>query len=130
MKGIWEHLERYGVNDGKNCRKAGFTFEYSATFNQVASKKDPELLNAYGKCMLFDYSYRQFHEDGYGKDYAISNLPSGMEDLNSNMYLLGCLLTFYQQYRIWNEKGAQWSAFNVTETIVGISWQNRNRWPQ
>ena len=101
----------------KELSRGGFTFEYSATFNQVVSKKDAELLDAYGKCLLFDYTYRQFHEDGYGKDYAISNLPGGMEDANSNMYLLGCLLTFYQQYRIWMDKGAQWTSFNVTKPL-------------
>ena len=100
----------------KELSRGGFTFEYSATFNQVVGK-DTELLNAYGKCLLFDYAYRQFHEDGYGKDYAISNLPSGIEDVNSNMYLLGCLLTFYQQYRIWLDKGAGWTAFNVTNPL-------------
>ena len=96
--------------------RGGFTFEYSATFNQVVGK-DAALLNAYGKCLLFDYSYRQFHQDGYGKDYAISNLPSGMEDAGSRMYLLGCLLTFYQQCRIWKDKGAQWAAFNLTKPL-------------
>ena len=96
--------------------RGGFTFEYSATFNQVVSK-DPALLNAYGKCLLFDYAYRRFHQDGYGKDYAISNLPSGMEDAGSHMYLLGCLLTFYQQFRIWRDKGAQWAAFNLTKPL-------------
>ena len=97
--------------------RGGFTFEYSATFNQVVSKKDAGLLDAYGKCLLFDYTYRQFHEDGYGKDYAISNLPGGMDDANSNLYLLGCLLTFYQQFRIWLDQGAQWTSFNVTKPL-------------
>ena len=101
----------------KELSRGGFTFEYSATFNQVVSKRDTELLNAYGKCLLFDYTYRQFHGDGYGKDYAISNLPGGMEDASSHVYLLGCLLTFYQQYRIWLDQGAHWTAFNVTKPL-------------
>ena len=101
----------------KELSRGGFTFEYSATFNQVVSKKDKDLLDTYGKCLLFDYSYRQFHEDGYGKDYAISNLPLGMEDTSSHVYLLGCLLTFYQQYRIWLDKGGRWTAFNVTKPL-------------
>ena len=101
----------------KELSRGGFTFEYSATFNQVVSKKDKELLDAYGKCLLFDYTYRQFHEDGYGKDYAISNLPGGMEDASSHVYLLGCLLTFYQQYRIWLDKGGHWTEFNVTKPL-------------
>ena len=61
----------------RELSRGGFTFEYSATFNQVVSGRDPDLLHAYGKCLLFDYSYRRFHQDGYGKDYAILNLPGG-----------------------------------------------------
>ena len=56
--------------------RGGFAFEYSATFNQIVGS-DEGLRDAYGKCLLFDYPYRAFHRDGYGKDYAISNLPQG-----------------------------------------------------
>ena len=102
----------------KELSRGGFTFEYSATFNQVVGRKDAtDLLHAYGKCLLFDYAYRRFHEDGYGKDYAILNLPGGVQDENSDMYLLGCLLTFYQQCRIWREEGALWRAFNPAKPL-------------
>ena len=96
--------------------RGGFAFEYSATFNQIAGR-DETLRDAYGKCLLFDYPYRRFHEDGYGKDYDISNLPAGIQDENSDLYLLGCLLTFYQQCRIWRDKGAHWTAFNVAKPL-------------
>ena len=96
--------------------RGGFAFEYSATFNQIAGK-DESLRDAYGKCLLFDYPYHRFHADGYGKDYAIANLPSGMRDENSDMYLLGCLLTFYQQCRIWRDKGALWRDFNLAKPL-------------
>ena len=102
----------------RELSRGGFTFEYSATFNQVVGKKGAgDLLNAYGKCLLFDYAYRRFHEDGYGKDYAILNLPGGNQDENSDMYLLGCLLTFYQQCRIWKKEGALWRAFNPAKPL-------------
>ena len=100
----------------KELSRGGFTFEYSATFNQIAGKDDA-LRDAYGKCLLFDYAYRWFHEDGYGKDYVISNLPQGMEDVNRDAYLLGCLLTFYQQSRIWRDKASAWADFNVTRPL-------------
>ena len=118
----------------KELSRGGFTFEYSATFNQVvAGKKDQDLLHAYGKCLLFDYAYRRFYADGYGKDYAILNLPGGVQDANSDMYLLGCLLTFYQQCRIWREHGTQWQAFNpakplwvsLGKTVTGTSQADR-----
>ena len=117
----------------RELSRGGFTFEYSATFNQVATKKDLDLLHAYGKCLLFDYPYRRFHEDGYGKDYAILNLPGGVQDENADMYLLGCLLAFYQQLRIWRDGGAQWQAFNpakplwvfLGKTVTGSSKADR-----
>ncbi len=100
----------------KELSRGGFTFEYSATFNQIAGKDDA-LRDAYGKCLLFDYAYRWFHEDGYGKDYVISNLLQGMEDVNRDAYLLGCLLTFYQQCHIWRDNAAAWADFNVTKPL-------------
>ena len=113
----------------KELAAGGFTFEYSATFNQVVTKQDKDLLGAYSKCLLFDYPYRRFHADGYGKDYSITNLPDGAEDENSDMYLLGCLLTFYQQCRIWREKAGEWQEFNpakplwvfLGKTVIGSS---------
>ena len=101
----------------RELSSGGFTFEYSATFNQVVGGKDPDLLHAYGKCLLFDYAYRRFHADGYGKDYAISNLLHGAEDENSDMYLLGCLLNFYQQCRIWRDRAPAWKAFNPAKPL-------------
>ena len=117
----------------RELSSGGFAFEYSATFTQVVGGKESDLLHAYGKCLIFDYAYRRFHEDGYGKDYAISNLPRGAEDENSNMYLLGCLLTFYQQCSIWRDKGAGWESFNPSKplwvflgkTVAGTSGADR-----
>ena len=101
----------------KELSRGGFTFEYSATFNQIAGA-DRELLNAYGKSLLFDYSYRSFHGDGYGKDYAILNLPGGAQDDNADMYLLGCLLTFHEQCRAWRDGRASWRAFNPAPPLL------------
>lgn len=100
--------------------RGGFTFEYSATFNQVTSANNEDassLCDAYAKCLLFDYSYRRFYDDGYGKDYDILNLPHGMRDENSDTYLLGCLLTFYQQCRLWRDNRGQWSEFNIAKPL-------------
>ena len=32
------------------------------------------LLEEYSKAVIFDYSYKYFYHDGYGKDYNILNL--------------------------------------------------------
>ena len=47
-----------------------FTFEYSATFGQIITNRTADLLNEYGKTIIFDYSYRYFYSDGYGKDFC------------------------------------------------------------
>ena len=80
----------------------GFCFEYSATFGQ-AVKKDKKLLEEYAKATLFDYSYKYFHNDGYGKDYLILNLNSTWNDITLTRYLTACLLNFYEQLRVFRE---------------------------
>ena len=40
----------------------------------MSGAKQKALIDEYGKATLFDYSYRYFYNDGYGKDYQILNL--------------------------------------------------------
>ena len=104
----------------KQLARNGFTFEYSATFNQAVSGGGEEikkLRDEYGKSILFDYSYKFFYEDGYGKDYQISNLQQTDDKEANNIYLLACLLTFYQQRRIYADKGGQWRDFNLAPPL-------------
>lgn len=105
------------------CEK-GFTFEYSATFREaVAAAKDVDIENAYARCVFFDYSYRYFYEDGFGKDYQILNLPESYDDVKAT-YLTACLLKFYQQLRIYQEKYAAFAPFNIEKPLwvfVGAS---------
>jgi hypothetical protein len=79
----------------------GFSFEYSATFGQAiasqSGKNRDALLEEYGKGTLFDYSYRYFYNDGYGKDYRIMNMSSWGDEQMFNMYLTAYLLCLYEQ---------------------------------
>ena len=79
----------------------GFSFEYSATFGQAIAaqtgKNRTTLLEEYGKTTLFDYSYRYFYNDGYGKDYRIMNMASWDDEQMLNMYLTAYLLCLYEQ---------------------------------
>lgn len=79
----------------------GFSFEYSATFGQAIAAQTgashTALLQEYGKATLFDYSYRYFYEDGYGKDYCIMNMASWDDEELLNMYLTAYLLCIYEQ---------------------------------
>lgn len=88
--------------------QTGFAFEYSATFGQAisaASTQKRELYTQeYAKSIIFDYSYKYFYQDGYGKDYQIMNLR---EDDNKfrTLYLTANLISFYQQLLVFKEQG-------------------------
>jgi hypothetical protein len=97
------------------CEK-GFSFEYSATFQQAVAGK-PRLIDSYGKSILFNYSYRYFYADGFGKDYQILNLDEGTQRDHLELYMVACLLTFFQQQRLFatNETGAR--LFNIEKPL-------------
>lgn len=106
----------------------GFTFEYSATFKQaVKAANDRALAESYAKAVLFDYSYRYFYADGYGKDYRIFNLPKD-ELAHKDTYLTAALLAFYQQLRMYTEAGRRYAGYNLEKPLwvfVGASVSGR-----
>ena len=95
------------------CEK-GFAFEYSATFGQAVSGTGHE--DDYARSIIFDYSYRRFYEDGFGKDYQILNMPESFEETKA-VYLTACLLKFYQQLDIYNKTIKKLSAFNIEKPL-------------
>lgn len=97
----------------------GFSFEYSATFGQAvkASGKN-DLLQEYAKCIIFDYSYKFFHRDGYGKDYNILNLQDDSDDYKRLEYLTACLLTYYQQKKLYLGKSKEFAPFNIENPLL------------
>ena len=88
----------------------GFSFEYSATFGQ-AMKGKGELEKQYAKCILFDYSYKYFYKDGFGKDYRILNLADDTDEERRRLYLTACLLAFYQQQKLYRDKAPEFRPF-------------------
>lgn len=113
--------------------ETGFSFEYSATFGQSISAisnaaKRKDMLHEYGKATLFDYSYRYFYNDGYGKDYQILNMNSSwgssLSDNQLIMYLTACMLNFYEQQRLYRDNRADLRPFlleNPLAVFVGGS---------
>ena len=98
--------------------RTGFTFEYSATFGQAltATRNDP-LTRGYGKAIIFDYSYRYFHGDGYGKDFRILNLVEETSREKTDMLLMGNLLSFYEQKRLFAEQAGHLRAYNLEKPL-------------
>ena len=112
----WKNLrDKLSVN--------GFAFEYSATFGQAVSSqnnatKKKAMLNEYGRATLFDYSYRYFYNDGYGKDYQILNMSEAWDDLSVTKYLIACLLGFYEQTRLFLDKNVELVPFNLEKPLA------------
>ena len=81
-RGMGSTEERGWFKNRERLSEKGFVFEYSATLKEaVTAAKRADIETAYAKSIVFDYSYRYFYEDGYGKDYRIFNLPKTYEDL-------------------------------------------------
>ena len=97
------------------CEK-GFSFEYSATFTQ-AVKGDAALTRRYARRIVFDYSYRDFYSDGYGKDYQILNLDDATEQAGLDRYLTACLLAAYQQRRLFDDRQVSLRDFNLERPL-------------
>lgn len=88
----------------------GFSFEYSATFGQAVSGND-KLSGEYARCIIFDYSYKYFHGDDYGKHYSILNLADDSDETVRQRYLTACLLAFYQQQYLFSDKEQEFAAY-------------------
>ncbi|GEM82200.1 DEAD/DEAH box helicase family protein [Meiothermus hypogaeus] len=97
------------------CEK-GFSFEYSATFGQ-AVQGNKTLTDLYARSTLFDYSYRWFYGDGFGKDYNILNLEDDSNAEWMKSYLTACLLAFFQQQRLHREREAAFRPFNIEKPL-------------
>lgn len=102
--------------------ESGFSFEYSATFGQavhaLSGAKQKALIDEYGKATLFDYSYRYFYNDGYGKDYQILNLNQNWQEGYVSLYLTACVLSFYEQLLVFKENGKEIEPFLIDKPLA------------
>ncbi|CZX00065.1 MULTISPECIES: DEAD/DEAH box helicase family protein [Enterobacter cloacae complex] len=73
----------------------------------------------YGKSVLFDYSYKFFYEDGYGKESLILNLNPNEDkkDERRYEYFTACLLSFYQQQYLFNRNKDKLDEFNIEKPL-------------
>ncbi len=96
----------------------GFTFEYSATFGQALSAaRNRDLTEEYGKAIVFDYSYRYFYGDGYGKDFRVLNQAGEYTGDSVDTLMLGNLLSFYEQQRVFTDGGSTLRPYYIEKPL-------------
>ena len=106
----WKNLRE---NIGKN----GFIFEYSATFGQVIGK-NKDLLEEYAKAIIFDYSYKYFYTDGYGKDFYVYNIrEDAYTEAQRDLLLTAGLLSFYEQLLIFEKYREELRKHNIEKPL-------------
>ncbi len=97
----------------------GFVFEYSATFGQILSEKNKDTLKEYSKSIIFDYSYKYFYLDGYGKDFLVLNVKETKlsdKDFQETMFVAN-LLSFYEQMVLYDEKTSLAKEYNIEKPL-------------
>jgi len=94
----------------------GFSFEYSATFSQ-AVRGNISLSSLYSRGIIFDYSYKYFYNDGFGKDYHILNLDEDTQTQHLELYMTACLLAFFQQQKLFKENEKAYRAFHIDKPL-------------
>jgi len=97
--------------------KNGFLFEYSATFGQVIGK-NRDLLEEYAKAIIFDYSYKYFYTDGYGKDFYVYNIKEDTyTEMQRDLLLTAGLLSFYEQLIIFDKHKEELRKYNIEKPL-------------
>jgi len=99
----------------------GFTFEYSATFGQAISasgNNSSKLLEEYGRCIIFDYSYKYFYNDRYGKEYRIMNLKDkDYSEITRKRLMIANLLTFFEQLKLYEDSIADVERYQIEKPL-------------
>lgn len=120
----WKGL-REGI--GKN----GFLFEYSATFGQIieftktgkpkggkSNQSNLELYNEYTKAIIFNYSYKHFYRDEYGKDFHVYNIKEDVyAETQKNLLLTRGLLSFYEQLAIFEKHKEELRKYKIEKPL-------------
>lgn len=98
----------------------GFVFEYSATFQQAFAGDDDDQRSRrdeYGGAVCFDYSYKWFLHDGYGKDFTVLNI-SGTDAETGTWSLLAGLFVFAAQSHAYRNNQAALKDYNLATPLA------------
>ncbi len=93
--------------------------EFTLSDEEKATCRQNAIREIYAKCILFDYSYKFFYEDGYGKESLILNMDGKLyeTDDNAQKYFTACLLSFYQQMYLWKKHHNDLEEYNIAKPL-------------
>lgn len=96
-----------------------FTCEYSATFGQIMSGRNDEVFQEYARAIIFDYSYRHFYADGYGKDFVVFNIDEKNEynDEQQRLLMTASFLVFYEQLELYDRHQHDLREYNIERPL-------------
>ena len=95
----------------------GFVLEYSATYGQAFRPDNPRT-EEYARSIVFDYSYRHFYNDGYGKEFDVVNLEGEPGVERRDTLMLGNLLVFLQQRMCFAENRLAFARHNLEPPLL------------
>ncbi|MEM3824002.1 MAG: DEAD/DEAH box helicase family protein, partial [Candidatus Bathyarchaeia archaeon] len=108
----WKQIRDWLVKDG------GFTFEYSATFGQAISSPAEAAFREYSQAILYDYSYKYFYGDGYGKDFRILNVSTKkFATTDVTTIQLANLMSFYEQILLYEKLENTIKEYNIEKPL-------------
>ena len=84
---------------------------------EKADARQDALFEVYAKAVLFDYSYKFFYADGYGKESLILNMEAADYARHDRLYFTACLLAFYQQIYLFEQGGKLLDEWNLAPPL-------------
>lgn len=103
----------------------GFSLEFSATFGQSLNSlpvaKAQEMSNLYARSILFDYSYKRFYHDGYGKEFEILNYERRAGNHAAEIqhsYLIACIARFFQQCKLHEDRREAFNPYLLENPLM------------
>lgn len=94
----------------------------NVNFRRSYENLPPYLLEEYGKCIVFDYSYKHFYLDSYGKDYDILNIDTNQYNpaTSTNFILTAGLLSFFQQIFSYAKNMNKAQIYNIEKPLWAL----------
>ena len=115
--GILQQKSKRRFQKAYNSLNAEEKNQIRLTASESAQIRATSIREIYAKAIIFDYSYKHFYQDGYGKDSVLLNLNREGYEQNRKEYFTACLLTYYQQLWLWEEHRENIEEFNIEKPL-------------